>query len=375
MSLFDDDDFNAYEHDQSFESPRITKIGLTDPRLMNFIEGHAENEQSFLKLYKNNNLPHGLVFSGIKGIGKATIAHLLTKFIISQTSSEPDMFGDMPPPPTSLSAPSDDKNVQFYLAGAHPDCLTIERAYDSTKNAYKDTLDVNEIRKITPFLRKTSSEGGWRVVIIDDADTMNRNAQNAILKILEEPPQKTLIILIAHRAGNLIPTIKSRTQTFPFQPLSNNIIADLLEKYEAPPAEKDKQTLITLAEGSIGKAIQLIEEEGIDALATTLSLLKTPLDWDTIHKTADNLSRGSSDKAYDQFTASLQQTLLTLCQCKAKNKPLPDHLSRIAFLYEQKSLRDLINLNDRMSEFLNRTDFANLDKKSTILQAITLIAA
>ena len=245
------------------------------------------------------------------------------------------------------------------------------------KNTRKASLEVEQIRKIAPFLRKTSSEGGWRVVIIDDADTMNRNAQNALLKILEEPPAKTVIMLVTHRAGALIPTIKSRSQTMHFNPLNREILADLLNKTETPPAPEQKDTLIDMAEGSIGKAITLIEEEGTEMLQTVLSLLQADKpDWKTIHKTADSLARVGQNKAYSLFQTTLTHILWYLCQSKARGTPLPSYLQSAAALQSMlntRTLENLVTLTDTINDHFDRSNHANLDKKSTILQAITLM--
>ena len=369
MSLFAEDD--------NFEPSHEGTGTLTEPRLMNRIVGHDTIEQNLLTAIAENRLPHGLIFSGLKGIGKSTFACRLTKFLLTQNTdpNQDSLFGDAAPAtaPTSMDTDPAHPDVRLFLAGAHPDILIAERAYDDAKNKYKASIDVAEIRKITPFLRKTSSDAGWRVVIVDDADTMNRNAQNAILKILEEPPKRTIIILIAHRAGNLIPTIKSRTQTINFAPLSNEALSTLIDQSEFPPAAGQKQTLIDLAGGSIGRAIGLMEEEGIEMIQTVTALISTKPDWDAIHKTADSLARNGQDKAYAQFQSALKTILHTLCKSKARNAPLPNHLKNLQPLTDQKPLTDLLTLTNTLNTLLDRSTYANLDKKSTILQAITLI--
>src|SRR5207237_4722457 len=93
-------------------------------------------------------------------------------------------------------------------AGGHADLLTVERAYDPRRRRLRSEIVVDDTREIATFLRLTPAEGGWRVVIVDGADEMNRNAANALLKILEEPPRQTLLLLVTHSPGRLLPTIR-----------------------------------------------------------------------------------------------------------------------------------------------------------------------
>lgn len=399
MGLFDDDTDEEENYGDipdagwgDLTAPTITSNTnkLKAPREMSYLHDHKAVEESIIRMIGSHTLPHGLIFAGMKGIGKATFAHRLAKYLVSLPVQDHDpnqnaLFGDDLPaaqaaPPPNLDTVLDDKNVRLYLAGAHPDCLTIEPAFDSTGTTKKSSVDVDEVRKITPFLRKTSSNGGWRIVIVDDADTMNRNAQNAILKILEEPPAKTLIILIAHRAGNLIPTIRSRTRTITFQPLNNDTIKTLLQNAEIPPPADQLETLASIAGGSIGKALEMHEEEGMETLTTILDIL-APMpqwNWDKIHKTADNFTRKGAEKSWLQFQSILTDIFKTLCQCKAKETPLPPYLAKsepLQKLMQTQSLPQILAINDALESHFNRGNFANLDKKSILLQAMALIAA
>jgi hypothetical protein len=139
------------------------------------------------------------------------------------------MFGDAPAA-TNLDVNPNDPVARRLASGGHADFFSTEKKFDEDKGVYKDTLEVAEIRKIAPFLRMTSSEGGWRIVIADDADSMTRSAQNGILKILEEPPRNSLLILVAHRAGALIPTIRSRARFINFLPFDSTALKELIGK-------------------------------------------------------------------------------------------------------------------------------------------------
>ena len=307
---------------------------FTHPRHMPFCLGHENKETDLLKLFNSGRMPHGIIFSGPKGIGKATFAFRLARFMLKHGGGDPNqnaLFDDEPKKPQSFDIPNDDRVFRLVSSGGHPDLLTIERHYDPQKNKTPETLAVAELRKVEPFLRRTASEGGWRVVIIDDADTMNRNSQNALLKILEEPPKQTLIILIAHRAGALIPTIRSRTRTINFDPLTPEIIGDLLSRKGEMISQNQIQTLYALSDSSFGKTIQLLEEGGLEIFEETLSLLENidRPDWPKIHAFADRLNKAGGNNEYKTFTETLLWLFKTLSFAKARGQGLsPDTLNR-----------------------------------------------
>ena len=337
---------------------------MAAPREATRIIGHSGIEQRLVQLVDSGTLPHGLIFAGPRGIGKATMAHRLAKFLLTQALESDDggLFGAPLPKAaaTDLSADPHHPQVRLYLSGAHPDCLLVERTYNDARGVHKDALDVDQLRAITPFLRKTASEGGWRIVLIDDADTMNRNAQNALLKILEEPPARTLLILIAHRPGALLPTIQSRTQTLRFDLLSPAEVQSLMP-------DTDPRVL-AMAHGSPGEALALQEQGGLEALEQLEGALRDlpAMNWIKIHKLTDTLSRRGQDQAYTAFTAALLRMSAALPRAIARKEVLPDYLAFAQPLVD-KGLHAALDLHDQLTALITRCDYANLDKKQTLL--------
>ncbi len=351
------------------------------PRAMNFCLGHDGVEQKLLEHFNSGRMPHGLIFAGPKGIGKATLAYRLAKFLLHygvKDHNQDSLFGDAAPAPESLAVDPGAQGVRLVMSGAHPDLMSIERAYDATKNTHKDSVDVASIRKVAPFLHMTASYGGWRVVIIDDADTMNRNAQNALLKILEEPPENTVLILVTHRLGALIPTIRSRTQLVNFQPLSAPVMQDLLERSGQEVSLSDVETLMALSNGSFGEAVRYIEEGGLDMLQS-LSEMIAPYphwDWPGIHAQADNLGRAGAAKSYEMFSGLFIWAVSQLVLCKAKGVSLSNPaLDKPGFqaLLQNSSLEELLKICDNLHDHFAKVKYANLDKRQGVLQAFSLI--
>lgn len=213
------------------ESLLAGAAGLAPPRQNRDWHGAPETEQKLRDLFMSGKPPHALIFAGPEGVGKSTMAYRLARFLLSGKAERPPeeedgggLFGEELSPlpvPENLYIAPDDPVFKRVASGGHPDFFVVEKQYDEKKNRVKDSVAVDDVRKVAPFLHmKASYEAGWRVVIIDDADTMTRSAQNAILKILEEPPAKALLILIAHRPGALLPTIHSRSRVMAFPPLT-----------------------------------------------------------------------------------------------------------------------------------------------------------
>ena len=135
-------------------------------------------------------------------------------------------------------------------SGAHPDLMVIERGYDEKRDRLRTEIVVDDIRRAVDFMHLKSAMGGWRVVIVDCADEMNRNSANALLKILEEPPQRTLLLLVSHAPGGLLPTIRSRCRRLELAPLPDAIVSELIHHYEPGLDPAEVRQLTEIAGGS-----------------------------------------------------------------------------------------------------------------------------
>lgn len=378
MDLFGDDVIEEIEEDDDEEiiEEFVDTESFKHPREMNFLLGHADIEKNLLDLYNPGRMPHALVFTGPQGIGKATMAYRFARFLLKnglKDNNQSSMFGEAPPT-TSLDVPVEGQAFRRVANNAHPDLFTTEKKFDDAKGVYKDTLDVEEIRKIAPFLRMTSSEGGWRIVICDDADSMSRSAQNALLKILEEPPKNSILILIAHRAGALIPTIRSRTRFINFLPLTNTEIKDLLKRKNPSMTAAHMDTLLSLSAGSFGKALQYDESKAVETLNTLSRILENGPHWRWVelHKLADTLSGPGSDSAFKTFEELLQWTMRENARTRARGTVLPAQTHN--FL-KNSSLEQLLKICENLEDHFGRSDGANLDRRQTVLGAFSLIAA
>ena len=360
--------------------------GLEEPRHSNLCLGFDAQEKQILDLYESGQMPHALIFSGPRGIGKSTFAFRVARFLLKNgikgVEEEGGLFGDALPsePLTTLNVAADDPVCSKVAAGGHPDLLTIERPIDPKKGTQKASLDVQTARKVAPFLRMTASDGGWRIVIIDDADTMNRNAQNALLKILEEPPKNTLLILIAHRLGAMIPTIRSRCRTLAFQPLEDAHMQTLLGKVTGGALSSDEEnTIIHMSGGQIGKAVELYEHGGLEALTELLGICAEwpKFSWVSVHHLADHIGKAGQERGYDAFEQAFLWMVETITFARAREQSLPKPLDQGVFasMMAHYSLEQWLNICENIKKHFEQTRFSNLDKRQAVLGAFSYLNA
>ncbi len=189
------------------------------------------------------------------------------------------------------------------MARAHPNLLVLERPLDERTGRYKSELTVDEIRRTVSFFGTTSGEAGWRIAIVDPADDMNASAANALLKVLEEPPARSLFLIVSHAPGRALATIRSRCRRLDLAPLSADaiVVGAHCRGAEAEPA--DLALAAGLADGSLRRAILLAEHGGIDtyrALAGLLSRLPD-IDIAAMHDFADSVIGRGNDDGWDGF--------------------------------------------------------------------------
>ena len=385
-----DDDFSVGDYADVIDAQ--DNSGLQLPRHSTYCAGHEAIEQRLIQLIKDDKLPHALIFSGIEGIGKSTLAYRLARYLLAHgkvgnTADDGNGLFDENLPEAAdeasdtlhdtLHVAPEERVFQQVASGGHPDLLTIERPFDAKKGRFKGHIDVEEARRVTPFMRMTASQGGWRVVIVDDADKMNRNAQNAILKILEEPPENAILVLVCHRLGAMIPTIRSRCRVVQFQPLAFDLYRTVLRKDHPDMTSDDIDVLHSMTGGSIGQALRIAEEEGLEAVNNITDIFQSwpQWDWVKIHAFSDNMGRAGSAEAYEMFQRLMIWIVDTLTRHKAYNAPLPMQLKTEAVgrMIAHYSLNDWIEIARSMVEHFETFDKANLDKRQAVFGSFSLL--
>ncbi|HTV87630.1 MAG TPA: DNA polymerase III subunit delta' [Stellaceae bacterium] len=345
------------------------------PRANPDLFGHEAAERELNRLLAAGRLPHALLICGPRGIGKATLAFRLARYVLAragETGGEPDRFGAGQ---GGLAIPADSGTFRRVAAGGHADLLTVERAWDPRRRRLRGEIVVDDARQIGQFLRLTPAEGGWRVVVVDGADEMNRNAANALLKVLEEPPNRALLLLVAHSPGRLLPTIRSRCRRLALAPLKPVMIRRLLARYRADLAEPQAEELAALAEGSIGRALELAAAGGVELYRAVMALLSREEGVDplALHAFADKLARAEADDAYRATAELLAQILAGLAVARAGGGIAA--VPRLDRLAGRAPAARWARLRTEIEENFARTEGLNLDRKQAVLGAFFAIAA
>ena len=369
----------------------MTQEDVTDlipkPRANSQLIGHESAEQVLLDAFNSERLHHAWLICGPKGIGKATLAFRFARFLLSQPPEGNDsgLFGnDLPPSPlTSLDVPPENPVFHRVAANGHADLMTIERAYDDKKERRKTEIAVGDVRGVGGFLAKTAAEGGWRIVVIDAADEMNRNAANAVLKILEEPPKKAILLLVCHNPGRLLPTIRSRCRKLVLNPLADPQVSELIHRYRPDISVPDTQGLAILSEGSIGRALSLAEEGGLDFYKDLLDLLGTlpKLDTGKLHGLSDRLAARGGEASFVTVMDLLKWWLGRLIRFGAAGSlESPAVLQAEIDLYQRllglAGLDRWLEVWEKVSQLISRAGGgAQLDRKQVVLNAFLAIEA
>ena len=349
------------------------------PRANPDLLGHEAAEAALRQLFEQNRLPHALLLTGPRGIGKATLAFRFARFVLARTAGElaPALFGDVAG--EGLAVSPDSGVFRRVASGGHADLLTVERAYDPRRRRLRGEIVVDDVREIANFLRLTPAEGGWRVVIVDGADEMNRNAANALLKILEEPPSRALLLLVAHSPGLLLPTIRSRCRRMALSPLAPDLLRRLLVRYRPDLDDKQAEAVAALAGSSIGRALDLAAAGGVELYRSVLGLLdrNAGIDPASVHAFADRLARGDAEESYRAVEELIGQLLARLAIAAVggalKNDSPAGDAAVLSRLGGRAPAARWAELRDEIGQSFARTDDLNLDRKQTILGAFFAI--
>jgi DNA polymerase-3 subunit delta' len=264
---------------------------IPSPAARSRLYGHAAQWAALVGAHRSGKLHHAWLLQGPRGIGKATTAFAFARYLLS-----PQPAGEGAEP---VADPQSAVARQI-AGGGHPGLVHITRPAAERGGGFKTQITVEEIRKLNRFFRTTTGGGQWRIALIDPADDMNRNAANALLKILEEPPERSIFLITNHLPGRLLPTIRSRCRVLRFDGLGADDMTAALQSMPTTFGEAEIAGAIELAGGSVRNAVSLIANGGLEIEAEIRRLYTADEpDWQAIQGLADLLTQKGRESAFD----------------------------------------------------------------------------
>ena len=323
--------------------------------------GQAHAERTLLHAWRSGRLHHAWLLTGAAGIGKATLACRFAQAL--------------------LGAPVGGDNQSSGSFAAHPDFLVVSRAVDERRQHLAAEITLEDVRAAHAFLRRTAAKGGWRVVVVDGADHLNRNAANALLKLIEEPPRQALVLLVCEAPGRVLPTIRSRCRTLRLGPLDDASMDSLLARLLPGLSQSERDSLVPLSHGSPGRAARLAAEQGIGLSSLVEDLLsrreRSGALW--AYAMADTVL--AHENGFATFLSLLSDAISSLAADAARG--LPDdrlgqdrvgHNRRGQGATRSRDIHQWTSVCTELARLRDETERLNLDKRHAVLACLSLLS-
>ena len=343
------------------------------PRATLSLFGHSQAEQMLAEAFRSGRMHHGWLLAGPGGIGKATLAYRLARHVLAMPE-ERDAFGQ------SLDIAPETRAARQVLALSHPGLLVIRRPWDHKAKRFTASIPVDEVRRVRSFVTHTAGDGAYRVVIVDSADDLNPNAANALLKSLEEPPLRTLFLLVTSSPGRLLPTIRSRCRMLDLAPLreadlKRAAIKAMENAGTDPPAPSDWQRLIALSDGSVRRLLLLWTGKGLELqqrMENAMAALPG-IDWGVVHALGDELGSTAADARFEMFFELLLQHIAGMVRTNVANSAGGGGAQPGRPAVAEARLASWAELWETVVREKSDTVALNLDRKSLILDTFRRI--
>lgn len=353
--------------------PEVDRLeGFPHPRETAELFGHAAAERELVAAFASGRMHHAWMLSGPAGIGKATLAYRVARFALAPPEERASADG--------LAISEKSITTAQVRALSHPGLAVVRRAYDPRTKRFPATILVDAVRDLKTFLGRTADEGTWRVVIVDSADELNLNAANALLKALEEPPRRTLFLLVVAQPQRLLRTIRSRCRTLELAPLSASDLrraatSALAAAETPPPAETDWRTLEALAEGSVRRLLELSATDGLSLYRRIEALFQglPKIDWQLAHALGEELGSTAAEARFTLFFDLLLGLIARLVRAGASGSSNRDDVAMARKLIPAGRLASWAELWETIVRDKAETLALNLDRRMLILDTLARV--
>ena len=316
------------------------------------IAGHERAIEQFRRAWDSRSLHHAWLLTGPRGVGKAHFARAAATRLLAEAAG-PSFDAE------GVNTPEDHRIAKLVEAGSHPDMRWLQRLPKEKGEGLARNISVKQIRELGEFIGLTAALSPWRTVVIDPVDDLEREGANALLKMLEEPPPNTIFFLVSHAPGRLLPTIRSRCRRVNFQALDHAAMTSVLERILPDLPANEREKLITLSDGSVGRALAFAE---LDLTPLEENARRILREGDPHNVSRSELASQLSRKAAgDRYTAFLELAPSLLAR-EARDLPEPQR-QRALKAYDK--IRELTAVAPRLS----------LDPAATVFQIGGILAS
>ena len=332
--------------------------GIPRPREQTRLVGHEAATAAFVEAIGGGRLHHAWLISGPRGIGKATLAYHVARRLVADPAKLAKSG--------TLETLAEDRAARQVAALSHPNIAALRRAQSPGSKTLPTKISVDAVRQALELFGSTAGSDGYRVCIVDSAEDLNANSANALLKMVEEPPPRSLFLIVSHAPGRLLPTIRSRCRFLALRPLSDGQVRAVIESFPPPFAQPETGAIARAAassEGSVPRAVALLDPAAVTLSAeigALLADLRQP-DWRRIAKLAESLGGRDSDDALLMLREALQRFVSEEIERRKTHRPA--------------ALVSLVEAADRIESSARAATVYNLDRRALVLSMFGELAS
>jgi DNA polymerase-3 subunit delta' len=325
--------------------------GVPHPRAQFALFGHKEGEAAFLEGLHSGRLHHAWLIGGPQGIGKATLAYRVARAVLDSGRANGSASSNLDTAPES--------NVARQVAAlSHPNLAVLRRAPATDKKTASATISVDAVRRALGTFATTAADGGYRVCIVDSAEDLTTASANALLKVVEEPPPRSLFLIVSHAPQRVLPTIRSRCRRLLLRPLDDSAIRSAIASLGSPWAEMPSDVVdqaLRLGEGSVRRTLELLDTEKVAFIGQVTRLLDQLPRSETrqVLSLAEALARKDADGEYELMLETVQRWVSSQLHARAGVGP--------------QRLAPLVEVCEKIGRSAREIDVFNLDRRPFIL--------
>lgn len=340
--------------------------GEFPPRLTRALVGHKRPIAEFIAAAQGGRMPHAWLLCGPQGVGKASFAYLVARAVLSHA---------VPTQIEHISPAVDSDASRLLETSIHPDMYVLKRSYNEKTGKFRGDISVEETRVLKKAFAMSSARGGWRVAIIDAIDEVTRNGVNALLKLIEEPPEKCLFLIVCHHPGRVLDTIRSRCRQLNFNALGEDELQQIIAGKLSGIDPNEAAAAAFLADGSAGRAVSLSENGGFDLYRDMVGVMASlpQLDVEQVHGFANRFGTRAAPESFPLFCYLLSGWLHRYVRSLSTGQafqPVFEGEAELAerFMAGQLPLEPSVSLWEKLQQQSRIVEALNLDKKQAVLE-------